>query len=331
MKSICTVVLRLAAMLWAVSLGVSSPASAQLATNGPFKLGPADTVLRGDAKCTGCHEDSDTPPPTMLGERPWILSIGKTKHGTVADGRTPTCSTCHGESAAHMKGSPDGKRPSPDRVYKKTTPAEVRNEACASCHKGGTHMFWTGSVHETRGTACTSCHDIHNNGHDKVRDKKTQAEVCYSCHKEQRAQMNRPSHHPVPEGKMSCSNCHAPHGSAAPKLLRKDSVNETCYECHMEKRGPFVHNHQPVTEDCSICHNPHGATAQTLLKQRLPLLCQNCHNAASHRTQAMQQLPGRSTSSGAIGSMARGCLNCHTNIHGSNSTTSSSSGGRFRQ
>jgi DmsE family decaheme c-type cytochrome len=113
--------------------------------------------------------------------------------------------------------------------------------------------------------------------------------------------------------------------------LKKDSVNETCYTCHTEKRGPFLHNHQPVTEDCTICHNPHGTTAATLLKQRVPLLCQNCHNVSGHRTQVMQQLPGRSTSSDFLGSMARGCLNCHTNIHGSNSTTQSSTGGRFRQ
>lgn len=323
----------LAGLVLAVALGFSMSASAEEATGKTLKkLGPGDTVLRGDAKCTGCHDDSDNPPPTMLGERPWVLSIAKTKHGTVADGRTPTCTSCHGDSASHMK-KPEGgaKRASPDRVFKKTTPAEVQNEACASCHKGGNRMFWDTSTHNNRGLACATCHDIHNNGHDKVRDRRTQSEVCFGCHKEQRAQMSRPSHHPVPEGKMACSDCHNPHGSTGPKQLKKDSVNETCYECHTEKRGPFVHNHQPVTEDCSICHNPHGTTAQTLLRQRLPLLCQNCHNVSGHRTQAMQQLPGRSTSSGAIGSMARGCLNCHTNIHGSNSTTSSSSGGRFRQ
>jgi DmsE family decaheme c-type cytochrome len=324
---------RLAAMALAVGLGFGTSASAEEASGkASNKLGPGDTVLRGDAKCTGCHDDSDNPPPTMLGQRPWVLSIAKTKHGTVADGRTPTCANCHGESTAHMKKPEAGeKRAAPDRVFKKTTPADVQNEPCTSCHKGGNRMFWEASSHSNRGLACATCHDVHNNGHDKVRDRRTQPEVCFTCHKEQRAQINRLSHHPIPEGKMACSDCHNPHGSAGPKLLKKDSVNETCYECHMEKRGPFVHNHQPVTEDCSICHNAHGTTAQTLLRQRLPLLCQNCHNVPPHRTQAMQRLPGRSTNSSEVGSMARGCLNCHTNIHGSNSTTSSSSGGRFRQ
>jgi DmsE family decaheme c-type cytochrome len=321
----------LAGAVLSLSLGFGLSASAQ-EKPAENKLGKGDTVLKGDAKCTACHDDSDFPKPTMLGERPWVLSIGKTKHGTVADGRTPTCASCHGESEDHMKRKdPSIPRPAPDRTFKKTTPAVKQDEACTSCHKGGNHMFWAGSAHANRGVSCATCHNVHNKGHDKVRDKKTQTEVCFSCHKEQRAQMNRPSHHPVPEGKMACSDCHNPHGSTGPKQLKKDSVNETCYQCHTEKRGPFIHNHQPVTEDCSICHNAHGTTAANLLKQRLPLLCQNCHSSDSHRTQLMQQLSVRSTSTGALGAMARGCVNCHSNIHGGNSTQNSNTVGRFRR
>lgn len=304
-----------------------SPSPVTSSTENPMPVAAAkppakDLVLRGDAKCTRCHDESDAPK---------LLTIGKTKHGTKADGRTPTCTSCHGESDAHINKSGSGDRPAPDRIFKKIISADKQNEACVNCHKGGSRMFWNTSTHKSNGVACASCHNIHNNGHDKVRDKLTQAEVCFTCHKDKRAEVNKSSHHPILEGKVACSDCHNPHGSAGPKQLKKDSVNETCYSCHMEKRGPFLHNHQPVTEDCTICHNPHGTTAPSLLKQRMPLLCQNCHNVSGHRTQAVQQLPGRSTSSGATGSMARGCLNCHTNIHGSNSTTRSSTGGRFRQ
>lgn len=285
-----------------------------------------DLVLKGDARCTRCHDETENYP---------VLSIGKTRHGTVADGRTPTCTVCHGESEKHLKGDPNGKeRASPDIVFRKGvyTPSAVGaiNSSCLTCHQGGKRTHWAGSAHESRDVACTSCHQLHTQ-HDRARDKQTQSEACFTCHKEQRAQVSRPSHHPIPEGKVACSDCHNPHGSTAPKLLVKDSVNQTCYECHMEKRGPFLHNHQPVTEDCSICHNPHGTTAPTLLKQRQPLLCQNCHNVSGHRTQFVQQLGDRSTTSTAIGAMGRGCLNCHTNIHGSNSTTSTTTGGRFRQ
>src|SRR5690242_21320794 len=75
------------------------------------KAAPVDLFLKGDAKCTECHDESDNPR---------ILHLGKTKHGTTADGRTPTCTNCHGESSAHLKGGTTGtnKRPAPDVVFK---------------------------------------------------------------------------------------------------------------------------------------------------------------------------------------------------------------------
>jgi len=52
-----------------------------------------DVVLRGDAKCTRCHDENDDYP---------VLAIGKTRHGTMADARTPSCTSCHGESENHV-------------------------------------------------------------------------------------------------------------------------------------------------------------------------------------------------------------------------------------
>ena len=326
----------LALCLLVTGLGAGSAAfAADNPAAGEKKPPPKDLILKGDAKCTGCHDEADDAPPTMLELNPSVLAIGKTKHGTTADSRTPTCTDCHGESEKHRAHKGKGKPPSPDRSYRKKTqtPVVERNDACLTCHQGGNRMNWHVSAHGTQDVACTTCHNVHAQ-RDKVREKAAQSEICYSCHKEQRAQMNRPSHHPVPEGKMGCSDCHNAHGSAGPKMLVKDSINDTCYECHMEKRGPFLHNHQPVTENCAICHNPHGTTAPTLLKQRQPLMCQNCHNVnggGEHRVAFVQQRSGRSITKQDIGSMARGCLNCHTNIHGSNSTTKSDTGGRFRQ
>jgi len=290
-----------------------------------------DLILKGDAKCTGCHDEGDEPVPTMLELHPSVLAIGKTKHGTRADGRTPTCTDCHGASEKHLTHKGREKPPQPDRVFSKngTSPASIRNEACISCHQGDRRIHWQSSAHATADIACNSCHQVHAKN-DKVRDKLTQTDVCYTCHKEQRSQMGRPSHHPVPEGKMACSSCHNVHSNNQKALVR-DSTNSTCYTCHMEKRGPFVHNHQPVTEDCGICHNPHGTTIANLLKSRAPFLCQECHNVESHPGQPAG-LPGaRTTSSSSLGTIGRGCLNCHTNIHGGNSTVNSSTAGRFRR
>ena len=286
-----------------------------------------DIVLTGDAKCTSCHDEEDSPEQ---------LAIGKTRHGTTADKRTPTCTSCHGESETHInKSKGQKKRDKPEVVFGdfgKGTDTQVskRNAVCLDCHTDGSRIHWSGSTHSSRDVACTNCHEVHT-PHDKVRDKQAQTEICFNCHKEQRTQMSRSSHHPVPEGLMSCSDCHSPHGSAGTKQLAKDSVNETCYTCHMEKRGPFVHNHQPVTEDCTICHNPHGTTIAKMLKSRPPFLCQECHSHDSHRSQAAALPDGQTTSSRALGTVGRGCLNCHTNINGGNSTQNTPTAGRFRR
>jgi len=290
-------------------------ASAHAATEA--KAGAKDLVLNGDAKCTACHDEADSP---------GLLAIGKTRHGVKADGRNPTCTNCHGESVSHIEYKGKDKPPKPDRAFGKTsqTTALAKNDACLSCHQGDAkRSHWEGSAHQSKDVACSSCHQIHTS-HDKVRDKKAQADVCYTCHKEQRAQMSRPSHHPVPEGKMGCSDCHNAHGSVGPKLMKRDSVVDTCYTCHMEKRGPFVHNHEPVSEDCSNCHNPHGTVAESMLKVRAPFLCHQCHTPHGGfipQLLGAQATPNAATQSGKSTTnltQGRGCLNCHTQVHGTN-------------
>ncbi|MEC5386129.1 DmsE family decaheme c-type cytochrome [Uliginosibacterium sp. H3] len=289
---------------------------------------PADLVLTGDAVCTSCHDASDDATPTLANRHPSVMAIGKTRHGTRADGRTPSCTSCHGESDQHRKTRGNTK---PDVLFSKqgATPVEARNAACLSCHKEGNRIGWHTSTHGLQDLSCSSCHSVHAQ-RDKVREKQTQAEVCFACHKEQRNQISKASHHPVVEGKMTCSSCHNVHGDN-PKMLVKASTNETCFTCHMEKRGPFVHNHQPVTEDCGICHQPHGTTIPNLLKARAPFLCQDCHSHDSHPGQAAALPNAPSNSTSMLGTVARGCLNCHTNIHGGNSTVNSATAGRFRR
>lgn len=297
----------------------------------PAKEAPKDLILKGDAKCTACHDEADDAGAAANLLHPSVLSIGKTKHGVTADGRTPTCTSCHGDSEKHLGYKGSDKPPKPDRWFSKKSniPAIERNQSCLSCHQGGKHLNWQASLHANRDVACTSCHQVHAK-RDKVRDKATQAEVCFTCHKEQRVQISKQSHHPIPEGKMTCTSCHDVH-SDNPKQMVRGAINETCYTCHMEKRGPFVHNHQPVTEDCGICHNPHGTNVSNLLKSRTPFLCQECHNHDSHPGQSAGLPTGSTTSTSLLGTVGRGCLNCHTNIHGSNSSQNSATAGRFRR
>jgi DmsE family decaheme c-type cytochrome len=314
-----------AAALCGLVLGLAAPGGAW-AADAPASV--KDLVLKGDAVCTRCHDENESTP---------VLSIGRTRHGTVADGRAPTCTSCHGDSVRHVqnvRAPGETTRPRPDRVFAGKAPATSateRNAACTGCHQDSRRTHWQGSAHETRDVACTSCHKVHTQ-HDQVRDKATQPEVCFACHKEQRTQVSRASHHPVKEGKVACSDCHNPHGSAGVKLLVRDTVVDTCYTCHAEKRGPFVFNHQPVTEDCSHCHNPHGSTVANLLKSRPPFLCQQCHEPTSHRGNILGLLAGTGNAAGTRGiAQARSCLNCHTNIHGSNNPSNNAESRSLRR
>lgn len=296
---------------------------AALAADTP-KPAAKDLVLKGDAKCTSCHDEADAP---------GVLHIGKTRHGVRADGRAPTCTDCHGDSEAHLGYKGSAKPPKPDRYFAKnsSTAVESRNEACLACHKNGNRAHWEGSQHANQDLACTSCHQVHT-GQDKVRQKSTQAEVCFTCHKEQRAQANRLSHHPIIEGKVVCSDCHNAHGSTGPKLLVKNSINATCYTCHAEKRGPFLWEHAPATDDCSNCHTPHGSSNTPLLKSRTPYLCQECHQDHGNSLKGGFSIPNSSTSPAAnsvtsaatvgkyltVQGNGRMCVNCHVMVHGTN-------------
>ena len=295
-----------AAMLFGMVLALGAAVTAQAADS-------KDLVLKGDAKCTSCHDQDEKS----------VMAIGKTRHGATGDSRTPTCTNCHGASDTHANHK-GGNRPLPDRTFdkKSATPTKSRNEACLSCHKGSARMQWAGSRHEGQGLACTTCHTVHNQ-HDKVREKATQTETCFSCHKEQRAQSNRSSHHPIPEGKIVCSSCHNPHGSSGPKLLLEDTVNETCFTCHTEKRGPFLWEHAPVSDSCTNCHTPHGSSNAALLKNRPPYLCSSCH-IRFHQAEGIREgrdlgaaLPG-GTGRATVPTVGKACVNCHARIHGSN-------------
>lgn len=278
------------------------------------------------AQCVECHDEDD------------LTDWSKTAHAVKKDKRTPTCVSCHGPSPTHID-KPEGvsKRPKPDVVFSRNggaQPAE-RSEICMSCHdKDAKRAFWGGSQHASADVACSSCHRIHTN-EDRALTKAGQVNLCYNCHKEQRAQVLKPSRHPIPEGKMTCADCHNVHGSAGPKLVKRDSTNDTCYTCHAEKRGPFVFQHDPVVEDCSNCHNPHGSSIAALLTSRPPMLCQQCHTPhvagevgalAGQRGVFTSPGAGQAPAVGALSSgknvvnlwQGRSCMNCHTQVHGSN-------------
>lgn len=307
-------------------------AALTLCLGGAFVPAQAGVDAAESKVCIECHDSDDLP------------DMRRSAHAVQADARTPGCVTCHGPSPTHVKKPADAKeRPHPDRMFGKTSQlsAADRNATCLTCHtKDAKRALWGGSQHDAADVACTSCHKVHVN-QDKVMAKATQTEVCFTCHKEQRTQLARPSHHPIPEGKMTCSDCHNVHGSAGAKLAKRNSTNDTCYTCHAEKRGPFVKSHEPVAEDCASCHNPHGSTVAAMLKARPPMLCQQCHTphvaggvgavGGQRGVFPPAAAPGQLSSAitGSTGGknvvnmfQGRSCMNCHTQVHGSNNPSS---------
>ncbi|MGQ0429476.1 MAG: DmsE family decaheme c-type cytochrome [Gammaproteobacteria bacterium] len=298
-----------------VPLAVIAAALLAFAQRAPAAEG-RETAADAVRSCTRCHDAAEKYP---------VLSILKSKHAVMADPRTPfadqACVSCHGASEAHVRApEEEGARAAPDIVFRKAATASAdQNQVCLDCHSGGDRMHWKSSAHAFQDLACSSCHTVHA-GEDPVLVTQLQPEVCFDCHQNKRAEIRRPFAHPLREGEMACSDCHNPHGSAGPVLLAEATVNETCYGCHADKRGPFLWEHQPVREDCTYCHKPHGSAHPGMLKNRAPWLCQQCHLAQFHPSTAYSGtgLPGPATPSGAQQVLGKSCLNCHSQVHGSN-------------
>jgi len=307
----------LGAASWTLTAHATEPVQVAQASSGAYAEG-------GTKTCLGCHDQA---PVNLIFQGPMAVS---------GDPRTPFgqqgCETCHGPSADHaaQKTGPDGKLILPPVLFKKpkidagrdVSPVAERTAVCLTCHENGLRMNWKGSQMESNGVTCVNCHTVHVMK-DPVLVKATQPKVCFTCHAEQRAQSFEYSHHPIREGKVVCADCHNPHGSPGPHMLKEYTINETCYTCHADKRGPLLWEHEPVREDCTNCHTPHGSTQVHLLKERMPYLCQNCHDTTFHPGEPYSgQNTAGQTFAGAITSnfqlLGRSCINCHSQIHGSN-------------
>jgi len=268
---------------------------------------------KGADTCLKCHDEDYKFP---------IFPIFYNKHGNPKDPRSPMaqyqCESCHGPGRAHATEPKVGYERAAIISFGRKSKASTakQNGQCLQCHTDYNRQNWAGSAHASQDMLCVDCHKLHKR-HDPILARKQQSEFCYTCHKKQRAEFARNSVHPVRYDKMTCTQCHNPHGSFGDAMLKTNTRNETCYNCHAEKRGPYLWAHAPVSEDCNICHVPHGSSNVPLLKKRAPLLCQQCHSTQLHPSFAYD---GGSITDSFTNRfvLAKSCLNCHYQVHGSN-------------
>lgn len=296
---------------------------------------PEAPTYVGDKACETCHGlSSEHFANTIHAEVFTRLPPSKVARGH-------SCEACHGPGSIHDAIQTEkelaidlGQEPDTGYSPKEEARAIIgfshaagysideQNAQCLDCHRGGELIEWTGSVHEIQQLGCADCHNPMatispkgllrtQNGYD----------TCFSCHPRTRVEFRKRSHMPLFEGKISCANCHNPHGSQSDGLVAADSVNLLCYECHPSKRGPYLWEHAPVTDNCLNCHQPHGSNHLALLTATPPLLCQSCHARLDTLEHVPQLLTDSNLPVGAAPDerlMNRGCVNCHSLVHGSN-------------
>jgi DmsE family decaheme c-type cytochrome len=306
-------------LAWAMMIGLaaaassSSPGPAGAAATAasaphPAKAGrpPAQASgFVGDDTCTTCHESEGK-------------SLHATLHGKAQNSRTPaatghTCETCHGPGQAHVETGEKTKIKAFDTMSVRDV-----NDNCLSCHgTKGAHAEWSGSMHDARNVSCTTCHSVHSGKSEKFSLKTVSVtETCASCHKTEAMKVKKSGHMPLREGKMECTSCHSPHGSTNVRMLKVGSwINESCASCHTEKRGPYLWEHAAGRENCVSCHDPHGSNNDRMLVAKAPMLCQRCHVSSRHPATIYDGVQVANASNRVIG---RACVNCHSQIHGSN-------------
>ena len=292
---------------------------------------------------TGCHDHDSI-----------IMAFGLDAHGKSArfltDSRGAKCEVCHrGNSEQHTESRGKVKLDDPSKL----TSAEA-NASCLQCHAmDRSHFNWKGGGHDRSDMSCLSCHNVHhvkmlNRMLANLTDKSgseaaeivntrlpekmlanfTVDETCLGCHTDKRKALFQRSTHlfrsenwattrtgqlmnSQPVGmKVTCTSCHDPHGGEGRKMLAASNTNQLCYQCHADKRGPMLWEHAPVRENCLTCHTPHGSNNVSLLTTRTHELCQECHIHMLWRHQTVAGFD--------IFTFNKGCVNCHSQIHGSN-------------
>jgi len=319
------------------------PLAAMLASGAAFAR-QETPQLAGSQVCADCHQEQ---------AELYVQSV----HGRLAPhelhSQPAGCEACHGPGGRHIASTDAAD------IFNFTNASVADSERmCLSCHADRIAYNWKQGEHGLNGVTCTQCHKIHQarpmvpedrglmerpapagfrsvNPPNRASLAKPESVLCRECHQEVVARMMMPSRHPVREGKMSCSSCHNVHGSEVAGLKTEERSNDLCLSCHTSKQGPFIFDHQPVSESCATCHVPHGSVNNNLLKQNEPFLCLQCHESHFHVARSGVSSPVNLPSGGSQNPFGESgwrraygtkCTQCHVSIHGSDLPSQSVAG-----
>jgi DmsE family decaheme c-type cytochrome len=300
------IIVLLSSGLWTASRVDAASDKEQQATLTQRTAAPNPADFVGSDTCETCHADVAKKFSTNPHSRLALM------HG----GKGATCESCHGPGKAHVDGGGDV-----TKIFRfSKASAKQIDETCLGCHAGA-HPNFERSAHGEAGVSCTGCHSVHSFATEASLLKVAQPKLCYTCHTDVKPAFAQPFHHKVDEGLMQCSDCHDPHGTFEGKLVKSTAdQNAVCTKCHTETGGPFVYEHPVIkAEGCTTCHSPHGSPNARLLNvSNINTLCLQCHSETN-----MGSFPHAVSPTGPVHNQAAqyvACTNCHTQIHGSNSS-----------
>src|SRR5450759_4531386 len=241
--------------------------------------------------------------PRMAGaQQPVPAKASTTAPGTPGYAGSAACLDCHKESVHQFEATVMGK------LIKENGGVKNGEHGCESCHGPS-------KAHVESGGDVLPPISYSSKARTTVVDRNA---TCLNCHEKTSRTMWAGSTHE--SRNVSCTDCHVVmHDNTERSNLKKASVLATCGSCHREKAAAMSKfSHMPLGEgklECisSNCHDPHGSNKIRMLKYVPPRLCQQCH-LTPHGAPS-----GRPEDQASVRfNYNKGCVNCHSQIHGSN-------------
>lgn len=249
--------------------------------------------------CGECHEQA-------------VSALAAGPHGAAVQRDAAMCAACHGDPKLHLQsGSADDIRKGVEVL---AWSSERQAEACAGCHRAE-FPGWRRAAHVSEGL-CWSCHEneaLHRPPPAATSQKGERAsyELCVSCHRGVATQLRAHYKHGSERGDVTCGSCHDIHGRSLSSIQTVSDA--TCLTCHEEQRGPFLFTHGALENGCASCHAAHGSPHRGQLKTAGNGICVSCHLQTNFPTVGGVSHDFRLNGGGR-------CWDCHSDVHGSNTT-----------